>query len=340
MKKLFRFLFLIILAITIGVVWLLFGSSTHFNESKKNFYIHTGSSFNDVVHGLEEQNILSGTALFTKLAAVTGYNDNTVKPGRYVISNGASLFSILRKLKSGGQTTVDLVITKLRTKEDLAKKIAANFECDSANVMKFLNSNDSLTTYDLDSNTVMTAVFPNTYNLFWNTSFSRIFKKLFTEHERFWTDERKKQAAAKGLTMVQAYTLASIIEEETRFDEEKSKIAGVYLNRIKTNMKLQADPTIKFALKDFTLKRIYDGHINRSAESPYNTYTHLGLPPGPICTPSIKTIDIVLNAPATDYLYFVAQPNNSGLSNFASTYQQHSIYAKMYQRYLDSINIK
>src|SRR5262249_8399368 len=158
-------------------------------------------------------------------------------------------------------------------------------------------NNDSLAAYKLDSNTVMTAIIPNTYNIYWNTSFNKIFRKLYTEQEKFWTPERVKKAQALNLTPQQAYTLASIVEEETNKPEDKGKRASVYLNRMETGMKLGADPTVKFAMKDFGLKRIYNKHL--SFPSPYNTYLYAGLPPGPICTPSVNTIDAVLNAPAT-----------------------------------------
>ena len=238
-------------------------------------------------------------------------------------------------LRSGNQSPVNLVITKLRTKEDLAKKLGNNFECDSISVLQFLNNNDSLSKYDLDSNTAMTAVIPNTYILKWNNTPSTIFKKLFTEKEKFWNNKRKQQAAALQLSEKEVYTLASIVEEETNEEDDKGKIASVYINRMRTGMKLAADPTVKFAMKDFGLKRIYFKHL--SYPSPFNTYQHTGLPPGPICTPSIKTIDAVLNAPSTDYLFFVAKPDFSGYSNFASTYEEHQKYARAYQQALDSI---
>jgi UPF0755 protein len=238
-------------------------------------------------------------------------------------------------LRSGNQTPVNFVITKLRTKEDFAKKIGNNFECDSVSVIQFLNNNDSLSKYDLDSNTVMTAVIPNTYILKWNNSTTSLFRKLFTEQQKFWTEKRKAEASALNLSQKEVYILASIVEEETNEENDKGKIASVYLNRLRTGMKLAADPTVKFAMKDFALKRIYFKHL--SFASPFNTYQHSGLPPGPICTPSIKTIDAVLNAPATDYLYFVAKPDFSGYSNFASGYEEHMKNAKAYQQALDSL---
>jgi len=302
--------------------------------SKKYFYIKTGDTFDKVKAGLLDAEIISSGFWFNQVAGKLKYPKN-VKAGRYEIKNGMSLFNLLRMLRSGNQSPVNLVITKLRTKEDLALKIAANFECDSLSVISFLNSNDSLRKYNVDSNTVMTAVIPNTFSIFWNTTPEKIFKKIYSEQEKFWTEEREKKAAGLNLTPQQAYILASIVEEETNMDEDKGKIASVYINRMETGMKLGADPTVKFAMKDFGLKRIYNKYL--SFVSPYNTYQNFGLPPGPICTPSVKTIDAVLNAPQTNYIYFVAKPDLKGYSNFATNYTEHMVFAKAYQNALDSL---
>ncbi len=306
---------------------------------KKYFYIKTGSTYNDVKADLTFLKIIPGEFWFNQLAKRLNYT-NAVKAGRYEIKNGMSLFSLVRMLRAGNQSPVNLVITKLRTKEDLAAKIGNSFECDSLSVISLLNNSDSLKKYNLDSNTVMTAVIPNTYSLLWNTSPARIFKKLFNEKEKFWNEEREKKAAALNMTSVQVYTMASIVEEETNKDEDKGKVASVYINRIETGQRLEADPTIKFALRNFGLKRIRDSHKKAAAASPYNTYYNAGLPPGPICTPSAKTIDAVLNAPVTNYLFFVARPDWSGLSNFTHSYDEHLVNARNYQHFLDSVNIK
>lgn len=301
---------------------------------KKYFYIKTGATYNDVKADLLYMKIVSGEFWFNQIAKRLNYS-SAVKAGRYEIKNGMSLFSLVRMLRAGSQAPVNLVINKLRTKEDLAAKIAANFECDSLSLMALFNNNDSLKKYGLDSNTIMTAVIPNTYSILWNTSPAKIFKKLYTEQQKFWNEEREKKAAALNMTPAQVYTMASIVEEETNMPEDKGKIASVYMNRIETGMKLEADPTVKFAMKDFGLKRILHKHLE--FPSPYNTYQNLGLPPGPICTPSAKTIDAVLNAPQTNYIFFVAKPDFKGYSNFAATYAEHLIYAKAYQQALDSL---
>jgi UPF0755 protein len=331
MKKI---LFILILLIIAFATWFFLASDTNFKENKRALYIRNGGSFNDVVDSVEHNDLLQVPIVFKYVAQAIGY-DKAVKPGKYVIKKETSLFEVLRMLRSGNQSPVNLVIIKLRTRSDFAAKIANNFECDSTTFSNFINNDDSLRTFGLDTNTVMTAIIPNTYSMLWTTPTAKIFKKLFYAQQDFWTAERKQKAATLNLTPKQVYILASIVEEETNKEEDKGNIASVYLNRKNTGMRLSADPTVKFAMQDFTLKRIYDKYLVNP--SPYNTYQHFGLPPGPICTPSIKTIDAVLNQPATNYLYFVAKPDWSGLSNFASTYEEHMVNARSYQHFLDSL---
>ena len=339
MKKKVLSLVLAILLLSGGFfAWKIFGPGTN-QPAGKYFYIKTGSSFNEVRTSLLEQQII-GSATFFDLVARQAKYSRSVRPGRYEIKSGLSIYNLVRMLRSGKQSPVNLTITKLRTVNDLAAKIALNFEIDSAAMMSVLDDQDSLKKFGLDANTLMTVVIPNTYSILWNSSASRIFRKLYNEKEKFWNEERKKKAADLKMSLEEVYTLASIVEEETNKEEDKGKVASVYINRINSGQRLEADPTIKFALKNFALKRIRKSHIDACAGSPYNTYYVKGLPPGPICTPSSKTIDAVLNAPVTDYLFFVARPDWSGLSNFTSTYQEHQVNAKNYQRFLDSINIK
>ena len=320
------------------IAWKVFGPTVSASE-KKYFYIKTGDTYDAVKTNLINDKIISSAFWFNQVAGKLSY-PSKVKAGRYEIKDGTSIFNLIRMLRAGNQSPVNFVITKLRTKEDLAEKIAGNFECDSLTVINLLNNTDSLKKYNLDSNTVMTAVIPNTYSILWNTSAAKIFRKLYTDQEKFWNEDRRKKAAALNLTPQQVYTMASIVEEETTKDADKGKVASVYINRINAGQRLEADPTIKFALRNFALKRIRDSHKLAAKDSPYNTYFHNGLPPGPICTPSSKTIDAVLNAPATNYLFFVAKPDWSGLSNFTDNYQEHMINAKLYQHFLDSVNIK
>lgn len=309
------------------------GPVTWFKPPVKYLYIPSDNATEEnVMQLLEKDSILRGSISFTWLAGRMNYWQQ-IKPGRYKIASGASALTILRLLRNGQQSPVNLVITKIRTKEELASLAGRRFECDSLSVIQFLNNNDSLQQFGLDSITVMTAVFPDTYTFYWNTTPGKIFSKLLRQYNNFWTAERILQAKEKGLTPQTAYILASIVEEETNKNDEKGNVASVYLNRMKKGMKLGADPTVKFALRDFGLKRIYHKHL--SVESPYNTYKVTGLPPGPICTPSVKTIEEVLRSPETDYLYFVAKSDFSGYHSFAVTYDDHLKYARLYQEALN-----
>lgn len=327
---------IILLAVAGYLAWQVFGPTVSAPE-EKYFYIRTGSVYEDVKTSLIEKKIISNEFFFNFISKQVKYN-RAVKAGRYQVKNGMSLFGLIRMLRSGNQAPVNLVITKLRTKEDLAQKLAANFESDSGSFAKAINNPALLRDWHLDSNTMMTAIIPNTYSFLWNTSPEKILSKLENEKEKFWNDERLAKAKALNLSTEQVYTIASIVEEETNKQEDKGKIASVYLNRMAKGMPLQADPTVKFALKNFELKRIREKHI--AFVSPFNTYQNSGLPPGPICTPSPKTIDAVLNAPATNYIYFVARPDWSGLSNFSESYAEHQLNAKNYQHFLDSVNIR
>ena len=282
---------------------------------------------------LAANKIMNHEVIFEWLAERMGYWDN-IRPGKYEIKKGTSVLSLVRMLRNGQQTPVNLVIKKLRTKEDFARLVGNRFECDSADMIAFFSCiTEAITKAGLTSETVMTAILPDTYTYLWNTTPQKIFAKLKQEHDKFWNTERKNKASQLGLTPVTATILASIVEEETTAQKEKGTVASVYLNRIAKGMPLQADPTVKFALKDFGLKRIYEKHL--SVESPYNTYRNTGLPPGPICTPQKKTIEAVITAPQTDFIYFVASPAFDGTHDFSVTYGEHLLKAKKYQQALN-----
>lgn len=319
--------------IVFALVVQFFFSNTPFSEKSKDLFIYTGKTSKDeVMKTIEENDLVRNPAAFKFLATQMDVWKK-IKPGKYKIKQGMSLFKISRMLRNGTQSPVNLVITKLRTKESLASLIGKKFEADSLQVMQFLNNADSLKKYELDTNTVMTAIFPNTYTYLWTTSPDGIFKKLFAEYKKVWNEGRRKKADSLSLTPATAYVLASIIEEETTYEPEKALMASVYINRLNKGIALGADPTVKFALRNFALKRIYEKHL--AIESPYNTYRNKGLPPGPICTPSLATLDAVLNSPKTDYLFFVAKKDFTQGHIFTSSYSEHLKYAREYQQALN-----
>lgn len=332
MKKFILGAVLILLLAGVFVGWRLFGPGTAFSGDDYYLYIRSGMSYPQVVNQLEKDTVLRSPWFFNWLAQRMDYPGN-VRAGKYEIRKDMSMLAIVRMLHNGRQSPVKIVITKFRTPEGFAGAVGKKLECDSDAVSAFIHNNDSLREFGVDSTTFLTIVMPNTYTYFWNITPSALFRKMYANYKGWWTAARVAAAHARGLTPVTATILASIVEEETNAQSDKGKIASVYLNRMSKGIHLAADPTIKYALRDFELRRIYDKYLQ--TPSPYNTYIHAGLPPGPICTPSEATLDAVLNAPSTDYLYFVAKPDFSGYSNFAATYKEHLAFAKAYRDALD-----
>ena len=339
MKKVILPILIVAFVVAVIGAWLLLRNATSFDENKKYLFVYTGKTDkNSVMSSIENDDLLQYPGIFELLANQMDVWKR-LKPGRYEIKKGESLLNISHMLRNRRQSPVNLVINKLRTNEDVAGIIAKNFEADSVEVISFINNDDSLAKLDVNNYNLMTLIIPNTYTIFWNTSPGRIFKRLKSEKEGFWDKkDRIRKAKNLGFSPSDVYTIASIVEEETNKDDEKGNVASVYINRYRTKMPLGADPTIKFALKDFGIKRIYHKHLE--VESPYNTYRNTGLPPGPICTPSAKTIDAVLNSPKTNYMYFVARSDFSGYHTFSSNYTQHLQRAKEYQKALNELILR
>lgn len=314
--------------------YLFFAPATSFDEKAKSFVIEEGKTDkNEVIDLLKQKGIISNGLAFTLLADQLNVW-NKLHPGKYEVRKKDNLLAIARMLRNNRQVQVKLIINKFRTNEEFARLIGKNFSTDSSTAMQFFSNNDSLRTFSVDTNSIATIIVPNTYLFYWGTSLGKIMARLKTANDAFWgEDNRLEKAKALGFSSKEIYTIASIVEEETNMEADKGKIASVYINRYHKGMNLGADPTIKFALKDFSLKRILFQHL--SVNSPYNTYRNKGLPPGPICTPSASSINAVLNVPSTSYLYFVAKPDFSGYSNFSSNFAEHSQYAKQYQAALN-----
>lgn len=326
----------IVIAFVIYILFKVFGPNTGSFTQGEYLYIHTGSSYANVLQTLKEGGFVQDIKSFDLLAKQAGYPTH-VHPGKYKIARGMSNYNIIRLLRSGRQTPVKLVINKLRTKNDFIKLIGNNLEADTNVLRQMMQDSVYLTQFGLDTNTVMCAVMPNTYDFFWNTTADKAFRKIEKTYAQFWTDERKQQAQNHNLTPQQTIILASIVEEESNKKEDKPKIASVYINRLHKGVRLQADPTIKFAVGDFTIRRITGIYLQ--VLSPYNTYINTGLPPGPICTPSASSIEAVLQAPQTDYLYFCAKPDFSGYHVFATTYEEQMKNAHAYQQALNEHGI-
>ncbi len=335
-KKIIGGIILLLLAAGGFTGWKLFGPATS-TSAGEFFYINTGSTYGEVKKNLINKNYISNGQWFDLASKMLSFK--IIKPGRYKISKGMSLIKLVKMLRAGNQSQVNFVITKLRTREDFARRAGNTFEFDSLEMISFINNADSLANYGLDTNTVTATLMPFTYSMNWNSTPEKVFQRLYSTYKNFWNAERKEKADSLQLSPVEISTIASIIDEETLKKSDKPIMASVYLNRIRVGMPLQADPTIKFAMKDFTLKRILSSHLK--TVSPYNTYLNRGVPPGPICTPAVESIDAVLNAPKTDYLYFVASSKFDGSSVFTTNLADHSKYAREYQneltRRMDSV---
>lgn len=305
-------------------------------EASVFVYIPTGSNYSDVRKILTDNDYINNLKTFDWVAEKKNYH-NLVKPGRYLLTNNMSNNEVINLLRSGEQHPINLTLTNIRTKEQLAGHIAERIESDSLSIINLLNNETVLSSYGHNTENAVLLFIPNTYEIFWNTTAEQLLARMHREYQRFWTDERKSKASALNMTPQEVGILASITQQETTRADEMHIIAGVYINRLRRGMPLQADPTIVFAHGDFTISRVLKRHLE--IESPYNTYKYRGLPPGPINLPSPDAIESVLNYEKHDYLYFCAKDDFSGYHVFARTYQQHLINARRYQQELNRRNI-
>ena len=303
------------------------------SQSKAYLYIPANATFDMVLDSLRKGNYLIHEQLFVK-AAERLRCTASIKPGRYQLEEGMSNKTLLRKLILGNQAPVNLVIAgNIRSYEKLAGVLAKDLEQDSLQFLSALYNTDLISSFGFDAMTFTAMFIPNTYQLYWNSSPESVLRRLHGEYEKFWNDTRKQKAEAIPLTAVQVSALASIINEETNKTDEMPRMAGVYINRLRKNIPLQADPTLRYALGNFSIRRVLD--VYKTLESPYNTYKYTGLPPGPICIPSIAAIDAVLNYEQHEYLYFCAKDDLSGYHAFAKTLAQHNQNAAKYQQMLN-----
>ncbi|SHO65342.1 endolytic transglycosylase MltG [Algoriphagus zhangzhouensis] len=298
--------------------------------------IPSNANYKYVANKLYEDQIISDAVSFGFVAKVLDYQE-LVKPGLYTIKPDMTNLELVRLLRSGDQTPVRITFNNVRTKEDLAEKITANLEIDSTQFLNMIQDSVYIRKFDFDEETIMSMFIPNTYEVWWNTSPEALFDRMYREYNDFWTDARKEKAKQMGLSQKEVSTLASIVQAESQKSDERPRIAGVYLNRLRLNMPLQADPTLVFALGDFSLKRVLN--IHKETESPYNTYKYAGLPPGPINLPDINSLDAVLNAEDHKYLYFCAKEDFSGYHAFATSLAQHNANARRYQAALNQARI-
>lgn len=312
-------------------------SSMSTKENNTYVYIDDDDNIDSVYAKLEPIATSNSMSGFKILVKYSSYTEN-IRTGRYEIEKGNGAFTVFRKLKNGLQSSVNLTIPSVRTVDKLAEIISKKMMMDSLSIHKALTDSATCAKYEYTTQTILCMFIPNTYELYWNISVDKFLEKMNKENKKFWNFERTQKAKAMNLTKEEVITMASIVDEETANDQEKPMIAGMYYNRLKAGMPLQADPTIKFALQDFNIRRIYNNML--TVKSPYNTYKNIGLPPGPIRIPTVAGIDAVLNHVHHNYLYMCAKEDFSGTHNFAETYDEHLKNAAKYSEALNKRGIQ
>jgi len=330
-------LFILIVVITGTIYYFKIVSPAFKTEKITYLYIDEKKDYNAVLSQLESQSHIKNIHLFEQLASLMKY-PQSVKSGRYEIKPDLSYLKLVRLLRNGNQTPVQLTFNNIRLKKDFVERVGGQFMFGQDVFLDKLNNPNVCQSLGFDTTTIMCMFIPNTYNIYWTISVDQFLERMKKEYARFWSPERLSKAQAIPLSPVEVSILASIVEEETADKSEYSIVAGLYINRLRKGMFLQADPTVKFAVGDFELRRILNVHL--AIDSPYNTYKNSGLPPGPIRIPSIAGIDAVLNYTQHNYLYMAAKDDFSGRHNFAVTLSEHNQNAAKYREALNRNNIR
>jgi UPF0755 protein len=327
-RKGMRFLFVMALGI-LGLFFL-----PIIKSPKSRLKILPNADWKQVKEYIHSQDLLRFPLLFEWAAELTGYPQH-IHPGSYAVDNWMGTLPLLKVLFSGRQETISLVVNKYRTEHEFFVFIAQKLATDTLALKQLLSDSAYLSKYQLSPNNSFCLITPNTYEVYWSCSAQKLLDKMGKAYLQFWNEERKKAAVGLGFSIPEIINIAAIVEEESNYVPEKSMIASVYINRLRKGIPLQADPTIKYALGNFTLKRITQEHLTTA--SPFNTYLHTGLPPTPICTPSVSSIEAVLHASNSNKLFFCADPNLNGHHIFAQTLGEHEKNAKNYH---DALNKK
>jgi UPF0755 protein len=299
-------------------------------------YIPTGATYEQAMDSVEASGVIIDPLSLRFMAKLMDY-DELVKPGRYKLESGWGNRQLIGVLRTGQQTPVKLTFTNVRLRSQLAEKLAAEVEPSEEEIGALLSDSEYLGTLDFDTTNVVSMFIPNTYEVYWTITAKELMERMKSEYDKFWTEERLEKAEKLNLTQQQVSTLASIVQAETIKNDEKPRVAGVYLNRLEKGMLLQADPTVVFGVGDFSIRRVLNVHLRH--DSPYNTYRYKGLPPGPINVPNISSIDAVLNPEKHDYIYFCAKEDFSGYHSFAVTVAEHQANARRYQKALNERRI-
>ena len=336
LKKIF--LGLIIIGLLAGILGYgkyqdIFGPNVPEALEHKFLYIPSNTDFETLVGILNDQQFIQNEESFRWVAKKMSFGQSLVRSGRFEIKPNWSNRALINHLRSGKQSTVKVILTNERLPEDIAGKVSKVIEADSSSIDNLLRDDSFLSKYGYKRETAMSVFIPNTYDFFWNQDAKAFFERMVKENKKFWDkNNRSEKAKTLNLSHEEVYTLASIIQRETNQNSEKPTIAGLYLNRLKIGMPLQADPTVVFALRQFDLRRVLFKHLEY--DSPYNTYLYTGLPPGPISMAEITSIDAVLNYEDHDYVYFCAKGDGTGYHSFAKSLAGHNANAARYRKNL------
>lgn len=343
MKRIIFWVLIILFLLSLVIAYFGFGMvkspnvrSCDAEQSGIHLDIPSGSNYEDLLNILKQDSIIKNMSSFKMIASYMNL-PNHVYSGKYLIPCGIGNQDFIRRLRGRRQIEIDVTFNNVRTLEELSSKVSTYLEFDSTQLITLLRDSSFLATKNFTKENINTVFLPNTYKMYWSDSPEKFVNRMIDEYETFWTPNRMALADSLGLNSLEVITLASIVEEETSKEDEKDEIAKVYLNRLEKGWKLQADPTVKMAIGDFTIRRVLHRHLK--TDSPYNTYMYEGLPPGPIRMPSTKSIDAVLNPAEHDYMYFCAKADFSGYHAFAKTNKEHVRNARNFQKAMNKRKI-
>lgn len=339
-KKILKItLLLLLIPAAVGGWWfwkIYYRPGTHLGAEKGIFYVPTGTTYEELVDGLESKKIIDSRKDFEWTAKLKKFNKP--KAGRYRIREGMTYRELINMFTAGLQEPIMITFNTVRTKQDLARQVGRALECDSLEIVTLLEDDSYAVKYGFSGETFLTLFIPDSYEFYWNTTAEEFFTRMAEEYKKFWTDERKKKAKDIGLTQSEVCILASIVESEQRaVVEERKVVAGLYINRLNKRMNLESDPTVIYAIGDFTIRRVLGADLK--FDSPYNTYLHGGLPPGPILLPEKASLDAVLNHDKNDYIFMCAE-YGTGRHKFTVDYNQHLRNAREFRAALDKAGIR
>ena len=317
-----------------GYKWI-FEPNTKVSEPYE-LYIKSQATYDELQNQLISDSVLVNTWSFEQVSKLMKYGPDQIPSGRYIIEPNWSNKQIISALRAGRQSPIKLTISTARTVEDIAGVVGSQIEPDSTEIMNLFQDASLVEEYGFAPETIISMIIPDTYEMYWNTDAKGFFSRMKSEYNKYWS-KYTDQLETLDMTQSEIATLASIVQKESNTKSEKPTIAGVYLNRLEQGIKLQADPCVVFGLGDFTIRRVLNRHL--AIDTPYNTYMHEGLPPGPICMPSKSSIEAVLNAEQHDYLFFCAKPGYNAGHAFAVDNRQHERNASAYHKWLNQERI-